>query len=394
MKPFFRLSSVLLIALPLFFVGCNKNNEPASPENKYLVSNSVIGSFTKAQLITQLSSFDPTLANFLRNGIKVYKVVYKTKNTDGAEIQASGVVLIPDVQSAVPMVSVQHGTIFDEAEAPSNYAPNSEASTVGALFSSLGYILVYPDYIGFGASKNVPHPYEHRESLGTSCLDMIRAAKELVAQEKAPWDQRLYLGGYSQGGGATMALQKKIEEETGSEFNLRASSCGAGAYDKTAFMNFLINNKSSADPRANQFYLWVLLTYDRIYKLNRPMTAYFKEPFATQIAATKERTNITVSFDQVLNDTFRKGVKDGTDAVFMAAVKDNDVFDWKPRTPIRLYHGDADVTVYPFTSQNTFNAMQKRGATNVQLILSPGKTHATAIQDYLLGTLTFVSSTP
>ncbi len=392
MKSFFRLSSVLLIALPLLFIGC-KTTEPAAPENKYLVSNSVIGSFTKAQLTTQLTTFDPTLASFLRNGIKVYKVIYKTKNTDGAEIQASGVVLIPDVPSAVPMVSVQHGTIFDDAEAPSNYNPNTEASTVGALFSSLGYILVYPDYIGFGASKNVPHPYEHRESLGTACLDMIRAAKELVKQEKAQWDERLYIGGYSQGGGATMALQKKIEEETGSEFNLRASSCGAGAYDKTAFMNFLINSKSSADAQANRFYLWVLLTYDRIYKLNRPMTAYFKEPFATQIAATKERTTITVSFDQILTDTFKSGVKNNTDAAFMAAVKDNDVFDWKPRTPTRLYHGDADVTVYPFTSQNAFNAMQKRGATNVQIMLFPGKNHATAIQDYLLGTLSFVLST-
>ncbi|TAF96737.1 MAG: phospholipase [Cytophagia bacterium] len=392
MKSFFRLSSVLLIALPLLFIGC-KTTEPAAPENKYLVSNSVIGSFTKAQLTTQLTTFDPTLASFLRNGIKVYKVIYKTKNTDGAEIQASGVVLIPDVPSAVPMVSVQHGTIFDDADAPSNYNPNTEASTVGALFSSLGYILVYPDYIGFGASKNVPHPYEHRESLGTACLDMIRAAKELVTQEKAQWDERLYIGGYSQGGGATMALQKKIEEETGSEFNLRASSCGAGAYDKTAFMNFLINSKSSADAQANRFYLWVLLTYDRIYKLNRPMTAYFKEPFATQIAATKERTTITVSFDQILTDTFKSGVKNNTDAAFMAAVKDNDVFDWKPRTPTRLYHGDADVTVYPFTSQNAFNAMQKRGATNVQIMLFPGKNHATAIQDYLLGTLSFVLST-
>ncbi|TAG58808.1 MAG: phospholipase [Runella slithyformis] len=392
MKSFFRLSSVLLIALPLLFIGC-KTTEPAAPENKYLVSNSVIGSFTKAQLTTQLTTFDPTLASFLRNGIKVYKVIYKTKNTDGAEIQASGVVLIPDVPSAVPMVSVQHGTIFDDADAPSNYNPNTEASTVGALFSSLGYILVYPDYIGFGASKNVPHPYEHRESLGTACLDMIRAAKELVTQEKAQWDERLYIGGYSQGGGATMALQKKIEEETGSEFNLRASSCGAGAYDKTAFMNFLINSKSSADAQANRFYLWVLLTYDRIYKLNRPMTAYFKEPFATQIAATKERTTITVSFDQILTDTFKSGVKNNTDAAFMAAVKDNDVFDWKPRTPTRLYHGDADVTVYPFTSQNAFNAMQKRGATNVHILLFPGKNHATAIQDYLLGTLSFVLST-
>ena len=394
----FLLRPLLWFALfPLFLVSCNKTTETPAPANQYLVSNSVIGSFTKEQLAQQLGAAGAGtggFSSFLRNGIKVYKVVYKTKNTDGTEIQASGTVSVPNVTTAVPMVSVQHGTLFDEADAPSNYGAGSEASTVGALLSSLGYILVYPDYIGYGASKNVPHPYEHRESLASSCLDMIRAARELLRQEQIAWDERLYLGGYSEGGGATIAMQKKMEEETGSEFNLRASSCGAGAYDKTAFMNFLINNKSSGDARYNQFYVWVLLTYDRIYKLNRPLTAYFKEPYATQIQATREKTStIKVSFDQILTDSFKKGVKEGTDVAFLNAVKDNDMFDWKPRTPTRLYHGTADVTVYPFTSQNADAAMKKRGATSVQYIPLEGKDHGSAIQDYLLGTLSFISST-
>jgi predicted peptidase len=40
--------------------------------------------------------------------------------------------------------------------------------------------------------------------------------------------------GYSEGGFATMALQKKMEEQFPNEFNLVTSSCGAGAYNKTA----------------------------------------------------------------------------------------------------------------------------------------------------------------
>ena len=159
-------------------------------------------------------------------------------------------------------------------------------------------------------------------------------------------------------------------------------------------MNFLINNKSSGDATYNQFYVWVLLTYDRIYKLNRPLTTYFKEPYATQIQLTREKTTgINVSFDQILTDSFKKGVKDGTDVAFVNAVKDNDMIDWKPRTPTRLYHGTADVTVYPFTSQNADAAMKKRGATTVQYIPLEGKDHGSAIQDYLLGTLSFISST-
>jgi dipeptidyl aminopeptidase/acylaminoacyl peptidase len=87
-----------------------------------------------------------------------------------------------------------------------------------------------------------------------------------------------------------------------------------------------------------------------------------------------------------------KGIADGTDTGFLNAVKDNDVFDWKPKTPTRLYHGTADQLVFYFNSQNAVNAMKARGATNVELIPIPGKDHGTAIQDFLLGTYQFFSS--
>lgn len=35
-----------------------------------------------------------------------------------------------------------------------------------------------PDYLGYGASSNYPHPYEHRETLASTSFDMIMAVKE------------------------------------------------------------------------------------------------------------------------------------------------------------------------------------------------------------------------
>ena len=384
----------LCLVLVVFVSGCNKSTEP-TPENQYLVSSTLIGEYSKEQLVQRITAGDPTfsaIAPFLQNGIKVYKLVYKTKNTDGQEIQASGALIYPVKTGTSAMISIQHGTIRTDAEAPSYFATSSEANIAGSLFASLGYIIAYPDYIGYGTSNTVPHPYEHRSSLASASLDMIRASKEFVKEQNVGWDERLYIAGYSAGGFATMSLQKKIEEETGSEFNLKASSCGAGAYDKTAFMKYLIGTKTGGVVSSNQLYLWTMLTYDRLYGLNRTFSTYFKEPYLALIQAQKDKASINVSLNTIFTDAFVKGIADGTDTGFLNAVKDNDVYDWKPKTPTRLYHGTADQLVFYFNSQNAVNAMKARGATNVELIPLNGKDHGTAVQDFLLGTYQFFSS--
>ena len=394
MKSISQRFYALCLVLVVFVSGCNKSTEP-TPENQYLVSSTLIGEYSKEQLVQRITAGDPTfsaIAPFLQNGIKVYKLVYKTKNTDGQEIQASGALIYPVKTGTSAMISIQHGTIRTDAEAPSYFATSSEANIAGSLFASLGYIIAYPDYIGYGTSNTVPHPYEHRSSLASASLDMIRASKEFVKQQNVGWDERLYIAGYSAGGFATMSLQKKIEEETGSEFNLKASSCGAGAYDKTAFMKYLIGTKTGGTVSSNQLYLWTMLTYDRLYGLNRTLSTYFKEPYLALIQAQKDKASINVSLNTIFTDTFVKGIADGTDTGFLNAVKDNDVYDWKPKTPTRLYHGTADQLVFYFNSQNAVNAMKARGATNVELIPLNGKDHGTAVQDFLLGTYQFFSS--
>jgi pimeloyl-ACP methyl ester carboxylesterase len=384
---------VLAVVVLLFQGSCTRNDGPATPQNQYLVESSVITELSKEQVAQRLAGFGSLVAGFVRNGVKVYRLTYKTKNTDGTDIIASGALILPITTQPAAMVSVQHGTITSDAQAPSNFATNSEAATAGTLFGALGYIIAYPDYIGYGASKDLPHPYEHRASLASASLDMLRAAKEFLSnQEEVDWDERLYIAGYSEGGFATLSLQKKIEEEASSEFNLRASSCGAGAYDKTAFMKYLINTPTLGISGYNQLYLWVTLTYNRIYGLNRPASAFFREPYASQIQQQGQNVSLPVSFNSIFTESFVKGINDGTDKAFLDAVADNNVYDWKPRTPTQLYHGTKDRLVFFFNSQNAYDAMQKRGATNVEIKPIENRDHDTALEEYLLGTLTFFTT--
>jgi alpha-beta hydrolase superfamily lysophospholipase len=378
----------LLLTTP---TGCNRPADPVTPQATVLVKNDLVATYTADQLKARYTGSLALLGQFVRYGVKVYKLTYTTTNTDGKALTASGLLLVPDATTKLPLVSYQHGTILTNADAPSNYQPGSEVYEFTTVFASLGYIISAPDYIGYGVSASVPHTYEHRSGLATASLDMLRASREFIGQQNLNWDNRLLLTGYSEGGYATLALQKKMEEEVPTEFNLVGSSCGAGAYDKPAFVRYVAANTTQA--ANNRLYLFVLQTYARIYTPTRPYSYYVKEPYATQLAS-KSAIDITVpgSFNTILTDSFKQAILNKTDAEFEAALADNDIHDWKPRTPTQLYHGDADNTVFFFNSQNTYDAMRKRGATNVALIPIAGATHVSGIQNYILGTSIFFQS--
>jgi pimeloyl-ACP methyl ester carboxylesterase len=381
----------LSVALFLIVLGCKKTENEVQTPPPFLVSATLVKEYTKDELITALGQAGPQFAILVKNGVKQYKIVYNTTNTDGKTIQASGALIVPvGITDASSLLSYQHGTIFDDEDAPSYLTIDGEGQ-IATVLASFGYIVAAPDYIGYGASNNLPHTYEHREGLATAGLDMLRAAKETIKEQKINWNNNLYIAGYSEGGYATMSLQKKIEETTSTEFNLKAASCGAGAYNKTLSFKTLVSTKSSGVANHNASYIWVLLTYDRVYKLNRPLTTYFVEPYAAQIQAQKQNAVITGSFDGLLTASIKKSITDGTDTALQAAVTDNDIFDWKPKTPTRLYHGDKDTYVPYFNSSTAADAMKKRGA-EVELITVPGGDHSTSINSFFLGTLEFFNS--
>lgn len=383
---------ILSISLSLFVWSCEKTPE-ANPQPVHLVSASLVHEYSKEQLLSALGAQASDFALFVRGGVKQYKIIYKTKNTDGTDIQASGAVVIPNIPGVetYPLASYQHGTIFSDTEAPSYFNVGGEG-TLASILSTLGYIVSAPDYIGYGATNNLPHTYEHREGLATASLDMLRATKEFIQQEKLKWNNNVYLGGYSEGGYATLALQKKMEEEAPGEFNLKASSCGAGAYNKTLSFKTIASTPSSGEANHNASYIWVLLTYDHIYKLNRPMNRYFIEPYASQIQQTKQNTRISGSFNSLISNELKLSLSNNSDTELINAVKDNDIFDWNPKTPTMLTHGTADTYVPYFNTQTAYDAMVKRGATTVRLNPVANGTHSSSINKYLLDTLVFFSS--
>jgi pimeloyl-ACP methyl ester carboxylesterase len=377
------------LLLVFLFVSCEK--EPGLGFDKYLISSNSVNVIPKTQFVNSLTSqFGEqgfTLTFLVRSGISLHKISYQTKTVEGELITASGAVIIPtDINEPLALASLQHGTITDESQAPSYFNVSSESS-LGMLLASSGFIVAMPDYLGYGDSKSYPHPYEHKKGLSQSNVDFLFAVKEFLKKEGTNWNQNLLMAGYSEGGYATLATQKLIEEQYASFFNIKASSCGAGAYDKTQTVNTFVNFKTSGEIVNNRSYIWVLLTYNRLYGFNRPASDYFIEPYASQIEKNAQNVDIPLSFNEILKPSFKDGIKNKTELEWLTAIKENDLVNWKSKIPTRLYHGDADTYVPFFNSQSAQVGMTAKGSPSVILEKIPGGTHSSSITAFFLGTL-------
>ena len=94
---------IYLLSFLIFLSACSSDDgETPIPEGEFLKSAELIRQFDSKTSIDnflrtrQSSGFDPNVwTAFTRNGVKIYRVVYKTINTDGSAIETSGLVIIP-----------------------------------------------------------------------------------------------------------------------------------------------------------------------------------------------------------------------------------------------------------------------------------------------------------
>ncbi|UYZ58572.1 alpha/beta hydrolase family protein [Hymenobacter latericus] len=388
-------TALLLVPTP----SCQKESaaKPAPPTTPQapeptggrLISSTLIGEYDQRTLAGRVASV-PLVGALAQHPIKVYKLTYSTRNTDGQDITASGALLVPVTTKALPLLSYQHGTISPSSEsmAPSYYSSSSEVWSAVSVLASTGYIVSAPDYIGYGASKALPHPYEHAPSLASASLDMLRAAREFCQKQQVQLNKKNFLLGYSEGGFATMALHKLIEEQASNEFTVTASAPGAGAYHKTAFAKYILN--STQPLNFLNSYVWVLNTYNRVYDIRRPLTHYYNQPYATQLQSNPF-TAVPKQVQQLFTESFRTSVLNNNDAPMSTAFRNNDVYDWKPKAPLALFHGTADDYVPFFNSQDAYDAMRAKGATQVQLRPIQGGNHFSAAGAYTLEAFGFIS---
>lgn len=383
-----NLKNWLMAAVWLLLISCG-DDEPTEDLNQYLISSAKVATYS-----TELLKFAASQQGFsaisqqLQYDIDVYEIDYKTEYL-GEEITASGLIGVPDTGDELPILSFQHGTIAADSDAPTN----STEGQLYASFAALGYISVIPDFIGFGSSSNIIHPYYQEDISAQAVIDMIRATKEFILFNGINSDERVFLAGYSEGGFVTMATHKAIEEKYPNEFDLVASAPASGGYDLLDMKDNLIAQETYHQP----FYLaYVTVAHAEVNDDYAIIPEMFNEPYATAIpdffdgtkSGSQINAELSTNMETLLTENFR--LNSNTDDTFEginAELEDNSPIDWQPIHPVYMYHGTADITVPYENSVVTYDKMIAGGASAsvVTFTSLENGTHSTGIYPYVTG---------
>ncbi len=381
---------LLLLAIVFILNSCSKDdNDPYVFERGQIISSVDAGTQTAEGIKTMFTIFDPIMAAQInyKYAVSQYVITYETITPDGEETQATGLLAIPqNVGAAAPLLSFQHGTILKGSIAPSSKAIGS-GMELGLIFGTEGYVVCMPDYLGLGKGDGL-HPYMHAKSEATVTIDMIRAAKNKLAELGIEVNEKLFLLGYSQGGHATMATHKAIESDYSDEFTVTASSPMAGPFDVSGIMADLILQKT--EYISPGFLPYMLYSYNSVYSIYTDLESNFKSPYNTSLppyfngdnlyTLTEVNNVMPLIPSDILTDAAYNEIIDKTNTTFWNALKDNDLYDWSSVAPIRMFHCNGDVTVPIANSEKALASFTGKGITNVSLV-NPleGGTHATCI---------------
>jgi pimeloyl-ACP methyl ester carboxylesterase len=381
----------LLLSL-IVFVSCSDDEgESPEPQSSNLVSATLLDTrtFEELQLLVEFSGqdIDPALFKY---DVKVFRVEYTTTYRE-EEIVASGIVALPSTSDPTPMMSFQRGTIVAHNEAPSVQDENSFDVILYGAMASAGYIVVIPDLIGFGSSTEVLHPYYVEEPTARAVVDNITAAVAVARDNNVNFDERLFIAGYSQGGYATLAAHKALEQNPVEGIDVVASFPAAGGYDLNAMQNYFF----SLDQYSSPYYLaYVARAYQTYYDYPNIVTDIFNEPYATRIPTLFNGNNsgsaingqLSTSISTLIREDIRLNFATSTQYNYLReAFEENSLPDWTPEKPIYFYHGTADTTVPYENSVITYEKLIANGASSATVTLTPlpDADHSSGIQPYI-----------
>ncbi len=364
-------------------------------QSQQLISREFKGTLSQAQLALQ---FGP----LIQNGVNMYKITYTTPDPFGQLDTASGLLIIPIRPGfTLPMLVCHRGTVSGPADVPSNLAGGYQ---LGLAFGGMGYVTSMPDLLGMGTSRGF-HPYVHAATAASASVDMLRAVREYASQYQLAINSQLFITGYSQGGYSAMATYKAIQEDHATEFTVTAAAPLSGPYSMSGVMRAaILSNDVYMTP---SYVPNTMLSYDYIYNIYGSPQHYLKEPYATmsqryfnrEITLSTLNTMLVQQLTQdfgasiprfMLQDSIVDAVNNQPNHPVNLALADNDVYDWTPLSPTRLFYCRADDQVSYRNSVVADSVMNLNGAPNVQAVdVNTNANHTGCVQPALFNTAFF-----
>ncbi|MBQ3998169.1 MAG: alpha/beta fold hydrolase [Paludibacteraceae bacterium] len=304
-------------------------------------------------------------------------VRYTSVAPNGEKVTLSGKIFLPPRKKIKNIIVANHYTICSNLETP------SQAHSIEGIFATKDYIVIMPDYVGYGISSHLPHPYLQLESAVTSSIDLLKAAMPYIASRGFLFPKEVVLVGYSQGAAVTLAMQKKLEEEYADRFPLRRVFVGAGPYNLAKTYDYYVSQ-----PKTNIPCSLPMLIIGMAYGENLPLKPedYFQPELLEKypnLIESKKWTMFEVNdrldhrIDLLLTPLIFEKEKYPTSLLY-EAMKKNSILGWTPKAPLYMFHSTEDDMVPFLNSAQVAYEFTQQLLTNVEYNFSPQGGHMNA----------------
>lgn len=337
------------------------------------ISYQLIGRWDVDKLNQILTKDTPAFAGITEtytpatNPVRLYRVTYPSviPERDSRPTVATGLIAVPEItQTALPLVSYQHGTVYGRQEVPSYPDQSPETQLMIAQFAGQGYLLIGADYFGMGSSTE-PEGYMVKASHQQATTDMLTASREVIADMKLS-DTGLYLAGWSQGGFVTMAMLEKLERDG---VPVKATATASAPLDVFAALNGFLNFPRKNDAVwVNSLFILSSFSFENYYGIPGLARSLFTD--GTYELARKAYVREPVDPAAIPTDLKKLIRPEYFDAQYFAAsaygrlIAETQSYRWVIKTPVRNYYGDTDEAITVGVAKMAQNYQSAMGAGN------------------------------
>lgn len=360
MKKIHKLQYVVILFFTCYFVS---NATAFETPEKFMVEYKLNYSYTLDSIRQYCKNNNiPRFVFPSHNSVDMYEITYKGLWIDSTFIIAKGVLYVPKITKPAAEMVFCHGT---QINVDVTYGIQDLQQTICMLHAMDGYISYFPFYYGLGGGEK-EHIYQHAWSEAMATIYMVKACREIYSEIGAKTSGQLFATGYSQGGHAAMATHKMLESGIFPEVPITASSPMSGAYDMTGKQAEVMFR-----PYIHPFYLpYLVLSYQYAYNLfQNDIYKAFKAPYNEQIKTLFKQPRMLdlVYVDSVLpkipatilTDDLVAKFKSDSEFNFKTRLKENDLWNWKPKAPVQLCACYGDNEVMYDNTQKAYNTMRQ-----------------------------------
>lgn len=380
--------------------------------------------YANFDLESQHHLFSPEIESI--NG---YKLEYTGLGADKKVYTLSGAMLLPQPPIQIKgIILFYHYTILDKRNIPSRFNQDNFmlSPQLAAALASNGYLVLAPDYPGFGSDESNVHPYVNFPQVNAlSGIYLLKAAlqsapvKQLFAASPLKPQQKklpVFISGYSEGGAYALWATKFLQDNPWflqqQNLFLAKTIPVVGAYNLSQimypFMFTNINEDESLPYNVNNYWISAFAKpgffADSIngylkYTAMESATNFYNPKFYN--CQNCQQINGTTNVNQFLESV---GINDGmmystlldqakevgyglsqnsVSTIAAAGLESNlefrqqfinaDIYNWYIKTPVTFLAFEYDSIVPTINSETAFLATAAQGSPGVKLLLIPNQ---------------------